>query len=91
MFSNFFCDFFKFFVNVIPYGSKNFKTLFLPQISFNLHSFKLFLNFLLSGLTKVLFWILEILSDFSRSFSFSFTWDHKGAKTPNAAPPSNHF
>ncbi len=35
------------FVNMGLYGSQNFKTLLLPQITFE--SFKFFLNFLLSG------------------------------------------
>ena len=42
-----FSGFFFAFVNMGPYGSQNFKTLLLPQIT--LGSFKRFLNFLLSS------------------------------------------
>ena len=42
---------FQLFVNIRPYGSQNFKALFLPQIGFE--SFQtFFLNFLLTGLHK---------------------------------------
>ena len=56
-----FQDLFFVFVNMGPYGSKNFKMLLLPQFTFE--SFKLFLKFLLSFPHKsYCFWIFEILS-----------------------------
>ncbi len=50
--------FFFVFVNMGPYGSTNFKTLLLPQITFE--CFQLLLNFLFSGDHKGT--VLEILS-----------------------------
>ncbi len=74
--------FFSVFVNMRPYGRQNFKTLLLPQITFD--SFQTFLNFLLSGphksSTVLDFWNFELLI-FHDLFSFSSTWDPMGAKT----------
>ncbi len=69
-FLNFFFIFYFFFVflrkffvsvNMGHYGSQHFKTLFLPQIT--IESFQTFsTNFFSVVLTKVLFWIFEMLS-----------------------------
>ncbi len=63
------------FINMGPYGSKKFKTLLLPQITFEF--FQTFLKFLLScphKSTGLNFWNFEFLifHDFS---SFSLQWD----------------
>ncbi len=70
------------FINMGPHGSQNFKTLLLPQITFDL--FKLCLKFNhLSCPHKSTVLYFEILSlPFSRFFfSFWLTWDPMGVKT----------
>ncbi len=79
----FFLFFTKFFVfvNVGPYGSKNFKTLLLLQITFA--SFQTFSDFFLNGLQKraVLYFWNFVFTIFRHFFSFSSTWDSIGTKT----------
>ena len=66
------------FVNMAPYGSQNFKTLLLHQITFE----SFFWDFVSVVLTNVLGWIFETLSFwfFRNRFLFLLTWDPMEAK-----------
>ncbi len=66
---------------MVTYGIENFKTLLLPQITFE--SFKLFLKFLLSCPHKSTVWdFLNFeLTNFHEFYSFSLTLGPMGAKT----------
>ncbi len=69
------------FVNIGLYGSKNFKTLLLPQITFE--SFQTFseISSQLSTLKECFGFLKFLVYDFSRFFfSFSSTWDPNGSK-----------
>ena len=76
----FFFDFLRFFffvfVNMGPYGSPDFKTLLLLQIT------AFFLNFLPNGPHKTTFGIFKILINeiFTIFFPFSLRWDPMGVK-----------
>ena len=70
------------FVNMGPYGSQNFKTPLLPQITFEY--FRTFSDFFYQWSSqKYCFEFLKFrVFDFSGFFfSFSLTWDSMGAKT----------
>ncbi len=76
------------FVNMGPYGSQNFKTLLLPQISFE--SFQTFFwNFFSVVLTKVLFWIFEIWSFRFFNEFFIFTFATYGETKPSSTWKTN--
>ncbi len=89
----FFVIFFQLVINIIPYGSQNCRMLLLPQIAFE--SFQTFFWIFFSVvLTKVLFWIIEILSFwFFTIFFFIFIniGPYGSQNFKNATPPSNHF
>ncbi len=73
---------FQLFVNIRPYGSKNFTTL-NSSLKSLLNYFNLFQNILLSGPHKSI--VLDFLNFefliFHNFFLFSLTWDPMGAKT----------